>query len=456
VLRALAAILLPILLGLAVLRALGARPAGFAAACAWTYVAGALATAAVMLALALVPLPLASAPTTAALVAAGAAAMALVRRQGSGVAAPAAAGAGSRSVLFAMGIAAALVVAAAWILGANAAPVVTGDEAWNWNVKAKLVWAAGGLRGAEDPRALPVPFGLHLDYPMLNPLLQVWVFAHAEAVTHVVNRLPVQLALPAAILMTSAMLLRWAPPALAGLAGLVLLAWLQANGMPGDASSDVLVVLGVAALLDAWQRTRAGERGAAGLCALALAWLAWSKVEGTFLFAIAAAALAADARLRAGREGARGSLVAAATIVPAALLVACQAWINHAHGWRNDMFAQLSTGASRLYAELGPRIAGLGRFWAGEILFGLGSGRLALGAGLLLLATHARRVLREGLVPAALLVLGLALYLAVFALTPYELDWHLETAACRVVTPLVPAALAVCAIALGRDEGRQE
>jgi hypothetical protein len=287
---------------------------------------------------------------------------------------------------------------------------------------------------------------MHADYPLLNPLLQLWVYGLAGGIVHAVNRLPIQLFVPAlALAMAGALRVRARP----WLAAVLLLLLMTSEPLPelgARALSDVIVALGFAVALDAFARFRATGRARWWrLACVALALLAWSKNEGLMLsLAVALPAALSLRRPVAGPPSRRprtGELVWLALPV---VVVAVQAACNARHGFRNDLVegGLLSAAWPGALVDLPRR--------AGTLLRHLGAATwrdpdgshllLVMFAGLALL--HPRRLLArcEGVTAFAVL-LGLAGYVLVYLATPRELDWHLGTSLRRVLFHLTPAAV---------------
>ena len=90
------------------------------------------------------------------------------------------------------------------------------------------------------------------------------------------------------------------------------------------------------------------------------------------------------------------------------------------------------------------RLPAISEAFAGRMLGCLGDGAPRWSAlwpvGLLagLLALRARRTRRVAVATGLILLAHLGLYVGVFAITPRDLDWHLGTAASRLVLHTVP------------------
>jgi hypothetical protein len=200
----------------------------------------------------------------------------------------------SRAARVFLGAALALVLVTLVVraVAANQVPILRGDEALFWSKRAKLWFEAGGFGGvyAEWLAEERLNNGGH---PFLNPLLQLFVFDLAGAVTHVANRIPLQLALLALVLATAAAVRRAGGAWIAGVAVLLVGASSAAGYAARHAGSDVLVALGAVIALDALQRAEDERRRAwLALAGAAAAVLVWAKDEGLLLlFAFATASL---------------------------------------------------------------------------------------------------------------------------------------------------------------------
>ena len=98
--------------------------------------------------------------------------------------------------------------------------------------KAKALYDTGGL-GADYAAALGADVAApHKDYPLLNPLLQSWVFLHRGRVTHVENRLPIQLLFVALVLALASALRHHASPGIGAALLVLVLTTSQARLLP--------------------------------------------------------------------------------------------------------------------------------------------------------------------------------------------------------------------------------
>jgi len=461
--RLLCMVLLPLLAGLLVLRALGLRrvddPLAF---WGWAWMVGGLLIALGLLVWMLLGLRLSLlTPGLLGGLTALAALLAVAWRRRDHVPGPLAADvqpptARWERVVFALCLALSLALVLDRIVLAGGRVIVGGDEASIWSAKARALWAADGLGLPFAKLATGVG---HADYPLLDPLLQLFGFALAGRPLDFENRLLIQLAVPALLLVAAGALARCARPAVAGLLVLLLATSRGAGTSTGDASADGLVALGLLVALDAGERWRAtGARRWFALGALALAVLVASKNEGLMLALCALAAgaltgLVRDARAAAVRVGRslepRPASRAAWLLVPLALAVT-GALLNARFGFENDLLA--ADGGRSLPERIvrhAPVVVAPLLAWIADFLLrgGVETHRLFLaGLVLLLLAPGLLRHEAEPpwayrAVPVALL-LALAGYLAVYAGGTTELhglhDW-LRTSFPRISFHLLPA-----------------
>ena len=89
--------------------------------------------------------------------------------------------------LFYAALAIALAIVAQRIALANHLPIYSTDESHIWAAKAKALYLTQGFN--QSFRELSVEHYRvgHPDYPVLNPLLQLWVFAQAGTIVHFEN-----------------------------------------------------------------------------------------------------------------------------------------------------------------------------------------------------------------------------------------------------------------------------
>lgn len=347
-----------------------------------------------------------------------------------------------------------LLLTAARILLATLQPVVTDDEGNFWAMEAKVAWLSGGFVPAFGATLREPNFVYNADYPNLNPLLQVWTFAHAGRLVHVANRLPIQLFALAQVLVAAAALRRLVRPAFAALLLLVLVAPREAAFQTQLAHGDLMVGLGALVALDAWLRWRATRAPAAfRLLALGLALMLWSKNEGLlYALCIALAAALAYALARdepAVQEGAPARAPWAWLLLPAAV-VAMNWSFNAWFGFTSGFVANERREAGLLalfFAQFDERFSAVTGHLARRVLLSPAHSGLVFAAFFVGVVPYLRR--REFALPAAALFLALGGIAAVFIGAPHDVRWHLGTAATRVTFQLFPAAVLGLGLLLG-------
>lgn len=344
--------------------------------------------------------------------------------------------------LFALVLAAVLLLTLARVLLGTLHPIVTDDEGNFWAMKAKVAFLQGFTPGFGATLREP-NFVYNADYPNLNPLLQVWTFAHAGGIVHVANRLPIQLFALAQVLVAAAALRRVVRPGLAAALLLVLVAPAEALFQTRLAHGDLLVGLGALVVLDAWLRWRATATPAAfRLLALGLALMLGSKNEGLMYVACIALALGLARLLAPGTEPARAPRAPLRwLLLPLAVLVAGWAF-NAWFGFSSGFLANERREAGMLtlaVTQLGERFPLVAGHLLREVLLSPAHSGLVLAA--VLLAAPVSWLRREVLVPALALALALGGIAVVFLGAPHDVRWHLDTAAARVTFQLFPAAV---------------
>lgn len=241
----------------------------------------------------------------------------------------------------------ALAVCAQRVVLGNWEAIVRDDEALFWSKRAKLWFQADGMGGVYA-RTLAAGELPNADYPLLNPLLQLWAFDLAGRITHVVNRLPLQLCSLALLLCTASALRRAAGPILAGALLILLVSTPAAAYATRHASGDVLMALGGVVALDAFLRWSAGgTRAWLRLASLALAFLVFSKNEGLLFVAAFLVAWGFEHRRRA-----RELLRARAWLLPWWLPALCALAITTLHNrwFRTVTYHSPLTGSSSGFA----------------------------------------------------------------------------------------------------------
>ncbi len=214
-------------------------------------------------------------------------------------------------------------------------PVLVGDEAEFWAFKSKILYASGGFN--EQFRATmhdPLRLIYHKDYPVLNLLLQVWSFACSGRITHVVNRLPIQVFALANLLVVAGALRRVVRPGLAALLVVLLIAPSRADGWAHLAMSDLLVSVGVVAAFDAFSRWyRNSEIAWFRLGAVAVAALLWSKNEGLFYSICTGAAILLSVLPQPSLLRSRRLWRAVPWLLVPGAVFALHLWFNAHHGF---------------------------------------------------------------------------------------------------------------------------
>ncbi|HEX5010852.1 MAG TPA: hypothetical protein VFY71_10660 [Planctomycetota bacterium] len=331
------------------------------------------------------------------------------------------------------------------ILRADELVVCGGDEGTMWSLKAKAIWLSHGLTpefaamvaapGPLDHKAMRE----HADYPLQDPLLQLWSFACAGDITHVQNRLVVQVFALALLLLLASAARRVAPAGVAAAAVALVALSGDFQEACGWATADILVALGLLASLDAWSRWRqSGEQRFLALFAACLASLAWSKNEGAMLAVAAGAACLATA----GAPGRSRGLQALALLPAAAVLVA-QAIFNASFDLHSDLFAHTAAGGflGRVGAQTSAHLPVIGRYLLDDAVLDVRSGNLVPAMLLLALLVFPVRLTVRAPAATTTLLLGAAAYLLVYLGTPRLIEWHLRFSLHRVLLQLSPLAV---------------
>jgi hypothetical protein len=410
---------------------------------AWSWLLGALLVAVQLFAALVVGLPLAALRWIPVLTLLVLLPLAWRARQGR-TAAPGPERGPGRTLLLVV-TAACLLLTCDRILRADETVVSFGDEGTMWSLKAKALWLGGGLTpefaalvaapGPLDHKAMRE----HADYPLQNPLLQLWSFACAGDVTHVQNRLVVQVFALALVLLLASAARRVAPAGVAAAA--VALVALSGDFQEAcdTATADILVALGLLASLDAWSRWReSGERRFLALFAACLASLAWSKNEGAML----AVAAGAACLITAGAPG-RSRRAQALALLPAAAVLVAQAIVNASFDLHSDLFANTEAGGflARVGSQTGAHLPVIGRYLLDDAVLDVRSGNLVPAMLLLALLIFPVRLTLRAPAATTTLLLGAAAYLLVYLGTPRLIEWHLRFSLHRVLLQLSPLAV---------------
>ena len=331
---------------------------------------------------------------------------------------------------------------------ANTGAMVSHDESYIWAAKAKVLFVARGF--GEGYRELMQTHSIvhHRDYPMLNPLVQLWTFLFAGEMLHYENRVAIQGFFLALILALAAALARVARPALAAL--LLFLLWSSpaSQWLLGFAYSDHLVALGLLVVMDAWWRyQQTGERCWWRLAVTALTFMAWSKNEGLMLAAVVASTLSATAfwnrrhsRIPGGREW--------AWLAMPFLVVASHLAMNALHDFDNDLMDGF---IARLGEQLAANSLQVAGHFAESMFLDPSATQLFLAFFPVFLVLFPRRATGHGLGSfAVVFAVALLLHFLVYASTPHRLGWHLATSSSRVFFQLMPALALWIAAAAAR------
>ncbi len=351
------------------------------------------------------------------------------------------------------------------LLLATLSPVLIDDEAEFWALKAKVLWHTEGFGAAFREEMSEPTFVYNKDYPLLNPLLQLWTFVNAGKITHVVNRVPIQLFNVALWLILAAALRRLLRPLLAAGFLVMLFALDESHYHARLAAGDLLAATGLVCALDGWLRWRDGGGRWFALVALGLTLVVWSKNEGLLVaFSIGLGALVVWALGRFQTEGPRGRRLPLPRLALPLFTLAGHVAFNEAHGFRSGFLSnptregnviELLVAQGREYL---PVVLG---HYGTEIFFAPWHSHYALPILGVLLVLFPLQLWRSRLLlPALVAVFSVAGVIAVFVGAPHEIDKHLRTAAGRVTYQLVPAVFlwlaAVLQMLSTRDESIEE
>lgn len=285
-----AAVAVPLLLGALLLRGIGIGPrVDPLAYLGWTWLAGTVAIGLLEALRLLLALETPHIPVTVGALLAGLFAF-RPRRPAPEVIRPTPAPRLERA-FFALVVALVLVLLLQRILASSFSAIVADDEANFWSLRAKVLFDGHAFTG---PYSLALQERLfnNANYPLLNSLLQLWVFDCAGHITHIVNRVPIQLCSVALVLCSASAMRRVSRPWIAAVLLLLLVTCAPLESAVRRANADVMVALGGLVATDAWLRLRrARELSWIALASLATAFLLWSKREGTLLFVASILAL---------------------------------------------------------------------------------------------------------------------------------------------------------------------
>ncbi|HGY91187.1 MAG TPA: hypothetical protein ENK43_08460 [Planctomycetes bacterium] len=470
------ALVLPLLLGQALLRTFRLRPAtlGFAA---WAWPVGALTTALITLAWMTAGLDASNGLQAGAVAGLWLGLEAFLRgRRGRedarDEAMPGRATSWGRRIALVVLLGIALFPAADAMLSQWGQPVFQDDDASIWTFKARILQEHGRIdEGLAAKLREDITGAHHLDYPLFNPLCQVWVMGLAGTESDWAIRWPDWMFLIALVLLLFACCGdgRWA-----GMGWVVALvaATAPALFLPATGTkSDHWVAFGLLGVLGALDKLRREEPGAAWLLAVGALILVWSKNEGLMLALCAGAA----GLVLHGRHAFRWIRTRPAlllVVVASGALVAIQIAFNRTYHLENDI---LSGGAGKdsrpllrmLVENLPERAGAIGRaFWIHildqkDIPVARGftavkpSNHGIYGLLLGLLVIFPRRVWRTAAGwPALTALLGLLGFFLAYTVsfegrTPEGLHWHLYTSSSRVLMQILPCMALAASRLLG-------
>ncbi len=464
-LELLSVLLLPVLCGIGVLRLLGCRAAQDRLAYAgWAYMAGSLAVGAVVFVWLLVSLPLAArflVPAVGALALVCFALGSWIHRAERGDPETVAAGPASpvnpikwgNKVAWAFrGLVLVLVgLTLLRILDGSLIPITEGDEARIYARKAQWLFHAGGFNRSFLEMARAFGKDARLDYPLLNPLLQIWTFAHHGEVVHVENRLPIQFFAVALILVLAGALRHHARPLWAFMPLLLFFDARLTNALSRGAYSDGMVALGLFGAVDSWLRWRQSGRPVWWrLSILSSAFLVASKNEGAFyLFAaLLAATLGALLPARAKRMRRLSRQDLAWVLLPAGVLATT--WVLNTRLGFGTYFAEGSV-LEGLFEGPWRRMRSIGGFFLKEWLQEPEHNNYLWAALFLVFLGRPVRALDGEMRFLSFFLLATVVgYFFIYMATPFDPEWQLQTSADRLFYQSLP----VVALAVGLLGGR--
>lgn len=424
----------PLLLGALVLRAVGVRArADWMSWSAWAWPSGCFALAAALWVALVFGVPSAWWPVAPLPVAAGLAW--LGSRSGSAPDLPPTA---PMSPWLKAALAFAALLAAFHAYAASGFPCLLGDEANLWATKAKslfLDWPMGEF-------ALAQQLSPHPDYPLLNPLLQAWVYAAEGEVVHFENRwliLPFELC---SVLAVAAAVRRLVGDRVAAAFVVAMCMEPEHAHMATTAHADGMVGLGLVMAFDGFLREREAPcRAHRAICALGAAFALWSKNEATMYLGLAAAAFAFDALRR--REMPKLGPVAPWLLLPFGVAICQFAW-NRWFGLHNDLFGKGGPEGSvpeLFVAQFSERAVPVLQA-AASVLFDPRHLQFVLVLPFLALVVARRAALSRALFAPTCALVGSFVVLHLIYVGSYlVLSFHLATSQLRVLYQLTPATL---------------
>lgn len=214
--------------------------------------------------------------------------------------------------------------------------------------------------------------------------------------------------------------------------------------------ADLALTAYLAACLAALVRVRPGDRGALARAVVFGGAAALTKNEGLVLALLLGGVFLLPGLFRRGGCG----LVLGAALGFALIVLPWNVWVRSA-GFENDLVSGVG---SVTPVEALQRVPTVAKFLATESLAGMRTGPMprtddlrvpAFGVAYLAFAAallvQLARLLRGGRGPQAVLLIAplqLLLYALVFAFTPRDLEWHLDTASSRLLLQALPALMA--------------
>jgi hypothetical protein len=347
--------------------------------------------------------------------------------------------------LFALALGICVLVVVDRTLLANYAPITTADESVNWAAKAKVLYQTGQFGQPYEEQARSSQVLRNPDYPLFNPLLQLWAYVNAGKVLHYDARIPLQAGILALLFLLADTVRRHSRPAVA--AGLTLLVLFSTTTQLAlqQAAADALVATCLLLVVAAWLRYRAaGEPAAWRLFCVGLTLLAWTKNEGLMLALLTLVLVLLD-RKRSVRQHSLRWLALGCAVVT--FHFASNAW----HGFENDLLAGGPDGPalwSRLPAQFGDRWLPFTDWLLSRMWFAPRTNQWLIAAFLLICLTFPQQVWRPPLrLLTALLIGSLIAFLLVYAGSYRDLDWHLDTSGRRVLFQLLPTTALWLALA---------
>ncbi len=345
-------------------------------------------------------------------------------------------------------LAIAIAIVARHVVAAHSRPITIGDEANIWSSKAKAIYAAGGFNGAlADALSYEIQVA-HGDYPLWNPLLQVWTFAIEGRITHVENRYPIE----AFWIALACILLGECRRRGTRLGAIVVLAFLTSGGVTdliGQAVGDGMVATSGAFTIVAWNRYVDDVHGNGfGVVLLGLGALVFSKNEGALLAIGIGAGIAIELLARRRSLDSLDLRRSAPCLVATLALLASQAGFNSFYHLTNDLMItdpndgtsfvvramrNLSRSGTILEAFFNHAVASLER--TGGVFV------IAMIAGALRPRALWRRA-RVEIVATLVFVLGI---FVVYLGTPHDVEWQIRFSIDRLwvqIGPVVVLALA--------------